>query len=172
MSKTLITWPHGSTDGEREGKRLQALYPGVSLWADGASLGGVTSKDISLLVVVGHRDEIKGLDTLKALSQCVTHLGVHYVTMANCESAVAKSGGTLSDQNELWSPAQRLANDTGAAVLATTRDLLFDEVGKGLAFAGSSSHGLSPINPSGQTLWKEFRKQDPVDEITTGVGNL
>jgi hypothetical protein len=172
MAKTLITWPQGSADGEREGKRLQALCPEASNWVDGASLGALTSKDFSLLIVVGHRDEIKGLDTLKALTQCINSLGIRFVAMANCESALAESGGTLSDKNELWSPAQRLANDTGAAVLATVRELLFDEVGKGSVFAISSTHGLMPIDPSDAPLWKEFRKQDPVDQVATGVGNL
>jgi hypothetical protein len=49
---------------------------------------------------------------------------------------------------------------------------LFDEVGKGSVFAISSTHGLMPIDPSDAPLWKEFRKQDPVDEVATGVGNL
>jgi hypothetical protein len=172
MAKTLITWPHGSTDGEREAKRLQALYPAVSEWVDGSALGNVTSKEFSLLIVVGHRDEIKGVEILKSLAQCVTRLGIQRVVMANCESAVTKSGGTLSGENELWAPAQRLANDTNARVLATKRDLLFDEVGKGTAFARGELDGISPINPSGSDLWKEFAKQDGVDEITTGIGNL
>jgi hypothetical protein len=172
MAKTLITWPSGSADGEREAKRLQALYPSVSNWVDGSALGNVTSKEFSLLIVVGHRDEIKALQTLEALAHHITRLGVPRVVMANCESAVTQSGGTLSDTNEMWSPAQRLANKTGARVKATNRDLLFDEVGKSTAFAGGGTDGISPINPSGSDLWKEFAKQDGVDEITTGIGNL
>jgi hypothetical protein len=172
MSKTLITWPPGSVDGKREAGRLHALYPAVSKAVDGSVLGSETSKDFSLLVVVGHRAEIKSVEVLKSLAQCINLLGIRYVVMANCESAVAKTGGTLSDTNELWAPAQRVANDTGAAVLATTRDLLFDEVGQGKAFAGSADRGLTPVNPPGATLWKEFRKQDPVDEITEGVSHL
>jgi hypothetical protein len=172
MAKTLITWPPGSVDGKREAERLHALYPAVSKAVDGAALGSETSKDFSLLVVVGHRDEIKAVDVLKSLARCVNALGIRYVTLANCESAVAKTGGALSDTNEMWAPGQRVANDTGAAVLATTRDLLFDEVGQGRVFAGSVDRAPTPINPSGETLWKEFRKQDPVDEITEGVSHL
>ncbi|HVI56320.1 MAG TPA: hypothetical protein VM621_14860 [Luteibacter sp.] len=172
MAKTLITWPHGSTDGEREAKRLQALYPAASNWVDGSSLAGVTSKDFSLLIVVGHREEIEAVDTLKALAACVTQLGIKWVVMANCNSAQTRTGGTLSDFNELWAPGQRLANDTGARVAATKRVLLFDEVGKGTAFKADATHGIVPTNPSGSDLWKEFTKQDDVDEITEGVSRL
>jgi hypothetical protein len=172
MSKTLITWPPGSVDGKREAERLHAIYPAASKAVDGAVLGNETSKDFSLLVVVGHRSEIKAVETLKSLATCINSLGIRYVALANCESAVAKTGGTLSDTNELWAPAQRLANDTGAAVLGTTRDLSFDEVGQGKAFGGTQDRGFTPINPTGETLWKEFRKQEPVDEITEGVSHL
>jgi len=172
MSKTLITWPPGSVDGKREAERLHALYPAVSKAVDGSVLGGETSKDFSLLVVVGHRDEIKPVDILKSLAQCINSLGIRYVAMANCESAVAKTDGTLSDTNELWAPAQRVANATGAAVLATTRDLLFDEVGQGTAFMGHADRAPTPINPSGETLWKEFRRQEGVEEITDGISHL
>jgi hypothetical protein len=175
MSKTLITWPHGSTDGEREAKRLQALYPTASAWVDGSGLGGVTSKDFSLLIVVGHREEIESTTVLKALADCVTKLGVRLVVMANCNSAQVRTGGTLSDFNELWAPGQRLANDTGAEVAATKRVLLFDEVGKAgtaSAFSADSTHGIVPTNPAGSDLWMKFTKQDPVDEITDGISRL
>jgi hypothetical protein len=171
MAKTLITWPGGSTDGEREAKALQALYPDVSHWVDGAALGNVTGTDYRMLIVVGHREEIEALAVLNALIACVKKLGATHVVMANCNSGQTKTGGTLSDFNELWSPAQRVANDTGAAVAATTRVLLFTEVGKGTAF-GEGDSGITPINPDGETLWKEFRKQDPVDEITEGISHL
>ncbi len=173
MSKTLITWPHGSADGEREARKLHKLYEPVSHCVDGAALGGETSKDFGMLIVVGHRDEIEAKDTLKALAGCVTSLGIHFVILANCHSGATKTGGTLSDHNELWSPAQRLANATGAAVLATTRVLTFDEVGQGYGFTGDD-HGITGINPSNNPspLWREYRKQDDVDEITQGIGNL
>lgn len=175
MSKTLITWPHGSTDGEREAKRLQALYPSVSNWVDGSLLDGVTSKEFSLLIVVGHREEIEAVPVLKALAGCVTKLGIKLVVMANCNSAQQRTGGTLSDFNELWAPGQRLANDTGAEVAATKRILLFDEVGQGgagSAFKADATHGITPVNPPGSDLWVSFKKQDPVDEITDGVSRL
>lgn len=175
MSKTLITWPHGSVDGEREAKRLQALHPSASAWVDGSNLGGVTSKDFSLLIVVGHREEIEATTVLKALADCVTKLGITLVVMANCNSGQVKTGGTLSDFNELWAPGQRLANDTGAEVAATKRVLLFDEVGQGgtgSAFKADATHGIVPTNPPGSDLWVKFTKQDPVDEITEGVSHL
>jgi hypothetical protein len=175
MSKTLITWPHGSVDGEREAKRLQALYPSASGWVDGSDLGGITSKDFSLLIVVGHREEIEATSVLKALAECVTKLGIKFVVMANCNSAQVRTGGTLSDFNELWARGQRLANDTGADVAATKRVLFFDEVGKagaGSAFKADATHGIVPTNPAGSDLWVKFTKQDPVDEITDGVSRL
>lgn len=174
MAKTLITWPSGSTDGEREAKRLQALYSTVSTWVDGSGLGGVpATAGFSLLIVVGHREEIEPTATLKGLGDCVKHLGIKLVVMANCNSGQTKSGGTLSDFNELWGPAQRVANYTGAEVAATTRVLLFDEVGKGYAFQGHDTHGITVKNPdTGAALWKVFTKQSDIDEITEGVKNL
>lgn len=171
MAKTLITWPNGSTDGEREAKALQALYPTVSHWVDGSALGTVSGTDYRMLIVVGHREEIEAQPVLKALAECIKALGATHVVMANCNSGQTKTGGTLSDFNELWSPAQRVANATGAAVAATTRVLLFTEVGKGTAF-GQGDDGITPINPDGETLWKEFRKQSDIDEITEGMSNL
>ena len=94
------------------------------------------------------------------------------VVMANCNSGQYKSGAALSDGNELWEPAQRVANDTNTEVAATLCVLLFDEVGKGYGFGPSDTDGISPINPDGKTLWKSFKKQDDVDEITDGIGRL
>jgi hypothetical protein len=173
MSKTLITWPPGSADGEREAKRLQALYPSRSNWVDGSDLGSVNSADFKMLIVVGHREEIQAIEVLKSLAACSAKVGAQYIIMANCNSGQTQKGGTLSDANELWSPAQRLANETGARVAATTRELLFTEVGQGTAFQASVEHGITTKEPNtGATLWRYLSKQDPVDEITEGLSNL
>lgn len=173
MAKALITWPPGSTDGEREGKNLRELYKTTSEWVQGANLGDVTAREFSILIVVGHREEIEATGVLKSLAACVTKLGIKWVVMANCNSGMVRSGGSaLSDFNELWAPAQRLANDTGAKVAATKRVLTFDEVGKSQAFKSSVAHGIEPANPSGSDLWAEFSKQDPVDEITDGLSRV
>src|SRR3954465_15823041 len=102
MSKTLIAWPLGSVDGEREARRLQALYATVSDCVDGSGLATYPAGQHSRLIVVGHREEIEKLDTLKALVACVRSLGVTTVVMANCNSGQYKSGAALSDGNELW----------------------------------------------------------------------
>lgn len=174
MAKTLITWPSGSTDGEREAKRLQALYSTVSNWVDGSRLGEAPSTGFSLLIVVGHREEIEPLDTLKGLAACIKKIGIKRVVMANCNSGQAKTGGsTLSDFNELWEPAQRIANDTGAEVAATTRVLLFTEVGQGTGFKADSTDGITFKNPdSGAALWKVFKKQSDEDELAAGLKRL
>jgi hypothetical protein len=168
---TVITWPAGSVDGEREARRLQQLYASVSTCLAGDELGRAP-KGYSLLIVVGHRDEIQGVETLKALGACVKNLGIKLLVMANCNSADRASGGTLSDCNELWSPAQRLADDTGAEVAATTRELLFSEVGEGTAFKGDATHGIVPANPGGDALWKVAKPKDGVEQITEGIKNL
>jgi hypothetical protein len=172
MSKTLITWPHGSTDGEREARNLQKLYPTVSDVIDGKDLGGVTSTAYQMLIVVGHREEIKPKATLEALGKCVKKLGAKYVVMANCESGTAEHHGTLGD-NELWEPAQVVANYTDAEVAATARELLFTEVGKGTAFQSSSQHGITTKEPSpSAVLWKYFKKKDEVDDLADALSKL
>lgn len=167
MSKTLITWPPGSADGEREANRLHALYADVSDAIAGSHLPADNPGTYSTLIVVGHRSEIQAIDTLKSLARGVKSLGISRVVMANCNSAVRTDGPPLGD-NELWSPAQRLANASRAVVAATTRELGFAEVGESLAFARDAEHGIAPVGD----LWRQVDPQSDIDEITEGLGNL
>jgi hypothetical protein len=172
MAKALITWPIGSADGAREAKRLQALHSTASDCVDGGDLGKVTPKAYATLIVVGHRSEIATLTVLENLAVCVSKLGVAYLVLANCSSGTAKTEGALSDFNELWSPAQRLANATGVPVAATTRVLTFDEVGKGTKFGVHRDWGVVPADEKNGTLWTVFTKQKPIDELISGIQGL
>jgi hypothetical protein len=181
MAKTLITWPHGSTDGEREAKRLQALYASGSVAKDGADLGSVPSGEYPMIIIVGHRSEIKNnsYEILESLGKGLKALGARYVVLAACSSGTAKSSGETLGDNELWEPAQVVANFSGATVAATSRGLYFTEVGESGAFGPNSDFGIGIKEPdstkqlnSEGSLWKYFTKKDEVDDLADALKRI
>jgi hypothetical protein len=163
--KTLITWPRGSADGEREGQRMHATYPMNSNWIQGEHLSYARDTGIELLVVLGVAGSIIEKSMLDGLTEAIRRLKIPRVTLAECDAA-ASSGSAASHASEVLFPAgQHIADVTGAEVLTTTRALHPGEAGDLKAFAGSE-HGFTPINPNGESVWKEFRRSDAVGEAS------
>ncbi|SEN42406.1 hypothetical protein SAMN02800694_3446 [Luteibacter sp. UNCMF331Sha3.1] len=171
---TAIAWIKGSTDGEREARNLAKLYPkNAKLVGDTSALTEDHFRAYASVIVVGHRSELKSqkivdsvLNPRAARSKC-------WIVLACCETAKAEgTKGTLEDR-ELWDPADKLAHDLKLRVSGTTRDLTFDEVGKGYAFALALGEWLIRSNPSDRPgLWKDIDPGDDVDFITRGLQNL
>ncbi|WP_295973024.1 hypothetical protein [uncultured Xanthomonas sp.] len=170
---TLITWiPDSANDGEREAKRLNARFSAYSNVIDGRKLTSSALDGYMSLIVVGHRSELLKSGVLGSLTTLVRGSQCPWVVLANCASGTATQQGTLGD-NELWEPAQKLANDLKIRVSGTTRALTFDEVGQGTAFALARGEVLIRSNPPGTSgLWKDFHPQDGIEQITQGLRNL
>jgi hypothetical protein len=167
----LITWIPNSKDGEREARNLNGVFRNYSVLQRPDKLTAETLSDYLSLIVVGHRGEFSSsiLDSLSALlrpSHC------HWLVLAMCSSAEAAYQGPLQD-NELWTPAQRLSNELRIRVSGTKRALLFDEVGKGYAFALAIGEILIRSDPpNSPELWKDCEPQSEIDEITDGLSRL
>lgn len=142
MAKTLITWLHQSVDGERAARALHEAHAAVSSFVEPSALPTFDGEGHELLLAFGHRNEFERNEALRPLTEGIAKLGIPYVALVHAES---------------WEPAQRVADDTGAAVLTSTRELTFNDLK--LAFR-EGDHGVDPTNPEGQQLWKEYRKND------------
>lgn len=169
---TLITWIPGSADGRREARRLHDRFRRYSAIRMPERLTRAEIGDYMLLIVVGHREEFAIGDVQESLVRLLDGSGCHWVVLANCSSGLAAYLGPL-EHNELWSPAQRLANRLKIKVSGTSRALTFDEVGMGYAFALAVGEVLIRSNPIGAPgLWRDYEPQEPIDEITEGIGRL
>jgi hypothetical protein len=158
--KTLITWPEGAADGEREGRAMHATYPMGANWIRGEHLEYAHDTGIELLIVLGPAEAIRTAAMLDAIANTIRRLEIKYATLAEC-------GGTPATAPALDAAAQQVADATGADVLASQRALHREEASALKAFAGSE-HGFSPINPDGDArLWKEFRRGERAEEPAT-----
>lgn len=168
----LITWIPGSEDGRREARNLNRKFQNNSvLKAPDKLAPGEASKYMSI-IVVGHRGEF-GSDLFASLVTYLSLSRVGWVVLAMCNSSSKKYFGPLSEHNEQHSPAQALANKLGVKVSGTKRDLLFHEVGQGLAFALTLGEILIRSNPnSGEDLWFDCEKQNAVEELTDAFASL
>ena len=167
----LITWIPFSNDGSREARKLNALYQNYS---DIISLDMLTTSKLSdylSLIVVGHRGEFSH-NYYESLMKIVRGSQCTWVVLANCNSGKAKHSGPLGD-NELISPAQKLSNSLGIEVSGTVRQLTFDEVGEGLAFALAVGEILIRSNPPGNfQLWRDYVPQSDIEEATEMFSKL
>jgi len=167
----VITWIPNSGDGMREARRLNARFRNYSVLRAPDKLTTSELSEYMSLIVVGHRGEF-GDATQQSLANLLHGSDCHWVVLANCSSGVATSVGALGD-NELWSPAQRLANALRIKVSGTARALTFDEVGLGLAFALTLGEVLIRSNPpSAAHLWRDYEAQSEVDEVAEGISHL
>lgn len=167
---TLITWVPQSIDGKREATRLHQRYRKYSVLRKPENLG--SASDFMSLIVVGHRQELMQPDVFQSLISHLTTYRASWVVLAACDSGTKEYLGTL--QNNDWlSPAQRVANELDVKVSGTTRPLLFVEVGESYAFALVLGEILLRKNPHyDDTLWKDYVKQESVEELTEMFGSL
>lgn len=170
---SLITWVPNSIDGKREAKKLNNRFHMYSVIKAPESLNKMDVDCHSCMIVVGHRGEFTANNNqlFNSLNHLVSMSSCRWIILANCDSGVNYRSGTLTN-NELWSPAQRLANMSKKLVSGTKRPLTFDEVGKGLAFALVNKEMLIRSNPKGSDLWVDFSPISDVDLITEGLMNL
>ncbi|AXE34811.1 hypothetical protein [Chromobacterium phragmitis] len=168
---TLLTWVPQSGDGEREARKLHGI---ASDYCTLEQPGKLTTDQLSrhaVLIIVGHRQEFTS-SLYESLKGLLSHASCGWLTLAMCSSAVAEYHGPLRD-NELWSPAQRLANELRIKVSGTRRELGFDEVGRGYAFALAGGEILMRSDPlDSPGLWQDCVEQDDVEMITEGLANL
>jgi len=169
----LITWIPNSSDGMREAKKLNKLFDKYSVIKDPGKLSKADLGNYMSVIIIGHRGEFTANHNyyLESLAALATGSGCGWIVLANCSSAVAAKSRTL-EVNELWAPGQKLANRLKIKVSATKRDLGFDEVGKGLAFALTLGEVLTRSNPPGSELWHDFGPQTALEEITEGLSNI
>jgi len=171
---TAIAWIKGSTDGEREARSLSKLYSkNAKLIGDTSALTADHFTKYASVIVVGHRSELRDQRIIDDVLKPRAKASKCWIVLACCETAkVETSKDTLGD-NELWTPAEKLAQELGLRVSGTTKELTFDEVGKGLAFALALGEWLIRSNPSTRPgLWKDIDPVDDVDFITKGLQNL
>ena len=169
---TLITWVPGSGDGMREARRLHARFRNYSVLKAPDRLSGSFMDDFMSVIVVVHRSEMTRKDVIESALRLFSQTQCSWIVLAICSGGQASRSGSLGS-NELWSPAQYLANRLNKKVSSTTRTLTFDEVGQGLAFALTLGEVLIRSNYSGGgNLWVDYTRQSGLDEITEGLSNL
>lgn len=156
--KTLITWPHDSTEGQRAGTRLHEKFPGGSIGVSAGHIEELERERFELLIVVGHHHEITVKATLDALIYSANVREIPYVALVDIGHAGEEhESGKSAESTALWDAAQHFADEMGAAVLAPMREFSFDDVAEARVFAGNET-GIKPINPGGIQVWKEFRR--------------
>lgn len=169
MPETIITWVGSKGgDAQREATRLAALHPSHATLVPAAK---VRHKSAFNVIIVSHRSDLTP-DVLRSAADGLAGV-CSWIILAACESSTLKYFGTLSDKNDLLSPAQFLANRMKIKVTGTTRPLTFDEVGKSLAFARSGLiNMLVATNYGTEQPWQEIGAQSDVEELTTMLGQL
>ncbi|MCX2778862.1 hypothetical protein [Microbulbifer thermotolerans] len=176
----LITWIPNSIDGAREATKLYRLYKNYAELRPPERLGDMG--EFMSVILVGHRSELlcdyiiqsmlkvfSGKQNLSRTGAC----GCNWLVLAICEGGVGKYHGALSDNNEILSPARRLADLLKIKVSSTVRPLLFDEVGQGKAFTLACGGLLIRSNPDHNPLWYDFEPNKiSIDELANQFSRL
>jgi len=158
---TLITWPHGSAAGEREGQRLHKAFADTTTCVGIDALDGLGHEYFNLVIVVGHDEDIARKGAVEALIEYARPSDIHHAVFASFGPA-ARGGAERSD---LATVAQTFADNAGGHVLVASRALSFDEVGSGALFV-AGDFGIDPAHPADPALWKEIHRSDSVGDAS------
>ncbi|MGA7436495.1 MAG: hypothetical protein WBW32_00035 [Luteibacter sp.] len=154
---TLITWPHGSAHGEREGTRLHQVFSETTTCVGVDALDGLNHQYFNMVILIGYDEEIAKNGTMDAVVTYAKHSDIQRVVLASLGSGA--SGNAADEGASLATLAEGFAKDAPGYALVAARPFSCEEVGNGSLFV-AGDFDIRPAHHDDTRLWREYRRPD------------